>query len=127
MSLDLSILPNDFHYETDESYQTLFQKFFQFQINIDELEDVYDVQQVRDGMNIILSKTSEIDEWWKKLFLKAASMFLSEDPELGLCVCLNYSYFQTFYKVYYCLEKDPHNVDLPKWRVELEKLVFEEE
>jgi len=125
MTLDLSIPPKEFVFETDESYQTLFQKFFQFQFNIDELDDVYDVQQVREGMNIILSKTSDVDEWWKKLYLKAASIFLSEDPEMGLCVCLNYSYFQAFYKVYYCLEREPENIHYEKWKQELECLVFD--
>lgn len=114
--LDLSKSPEEFHYETDETYQSLFQNLFHFHENLEEIGDVYDAVQVKVGMNYILSKTSEVDEWWKQLFTKAAGMFLSEDAELGLCVCLNFSYLDIFYKVFYCWEKDPQHEKFEVWK-----------
>lgn len=125
MTLDFSKTPEEFTYQTDETYQALFQQFFKFKDDMIDIGDVYDVEQVKMGMNYILTKTSDMDEWWKKLFLKAASMFLSEDIELGLCVCLNFSYMDLFYKVFYCLENNPNHVNLKSWKIELEKRVFD--
>lgn len=122
--LNFSKTPEEFQYETDEAYQSLFQEFFQFQDSITDIGDIYDVEKVKKGMDYILSKTSDLDEWWKKLFLKAASMFLSEDLDLGLCVCLNFSYMDAFYKVFYCLEKNPHHEKLSQWKLDLEKRLF---
>ena len=122
--LNLSKKPEEFHYCLDEEYQSMFQEFFQFSNSIDDMSDVYDVEQVKLGMNYIMSKTSS-SEWWKKILLKAASIFLSEDCELGLCVLLNYSYLDAFYKVFYCMEKNPEHENLPLWKSELETRIFD--
>ena len=120
--LNLSKTPDEFVYETDETYQKLFQDFFCFQEeHLDEIGDVYDVDQVKKGMDYILLKTSQVDPWWNQLYIKAAAMFMSIDQELGLCVCLNFSYFDLFYKILYCIVQDIPDERLPAWKEELIK------
>lgn len=121
-SLNFDIAPEDFKYSTDETYQQLFQRFFQF---TDMGGDIYDEAQVKKGMKYIMQKTlqeSNEAEWWRKIFTKAAAMFLSEDLELGLCVCLNFSFFDAFYKVFYALEKGTiDEKEKESWKQDLEK------
>ena len=99
MSIEMQDL--NVKYDNDEDYHRLF---FQF-LNIDVSEDVTDYSELYDEETIskelqnILLQTKE-EPAFEQLYIKAAGMFLSEDPEVGLPVLLSYSYLADFIRLF---------------------------
>lgn len=113
--IDLEIPSEKLKYDTDEEYQTVFGRVFFVDPDVmKELTDVFDDERVTQGMDFIYSGTIQ-DEWWKKLYIKAASVFLSEEPEIGLCTLLSFTFLHKFYPLvqYYLTHpKDDHEISV---------------
>lgn len=107
--IDLEIPLEEIKYETDEEYQQLFCRIFRINSDImSELTDVFDNDHVSKGMDYIFSQTQD-DEWWKNLYTKTASIFMTEELNIGLCTLLTFSYLKEFYpllKYYLSQSKD---------------------
>lgn len=98
--IDLQMRREDLEYETDEEYQQVFSRIFRMDKEaMSELIDVFDDERVAKGMNYIFSQTQQ-DEWWKALYIKSASVFMTEEPNIGLCTLLTFSYLKEFYLLF---------------------------
>lgn len=124
MSIDLTL--ENTLYETDEEYHAFFRRVFRFtpkdEEEEDEIADIFDEHNVKKGMDYIMEKT-HADPWWNALYVKAASNFLSEDPSIGLCVLLTFTYLKEFYRLFQY--QQTHDADDPSITVlqqELEDL-----
>lgn len=108
LPIDLDISSENLKYETDEEYQNVFGRIFYVEPDrMKELTDVFDDERVTQGMDYMYSQTID-DEWWKKMYIKAASIFLSEEPEIGLCTLLSFTFLHKFYPLF------QHYVKCPK-------------
>jgi hypothetical protein len=102
----LDINPRDFHFDSEEEYQTLFCLFFRCDqaglfIGMDDNDfDIYDETNVKRGMDWILEKTANSAEW-KALYLKLSRVFATEDLDIGLCLALSYDYLHLFYAAFW--------------------------
>lgn len=97
LPIDLDIPFEQIKYETDEEYQRLFGNIFKIdEQTMSEMSDVFDDERVAKGMDYILSQTQQ-DEWWNGLYKKSATVFMSEEPEIGLCTLLTFTYLKEFY------------------------------
>ena len=95
--IDLDVAFEDVKYETDEEYQRLFGRIFRInEETMNEISDIFDDERVTKGMDYIYSETQQ-DEWWKTLYIKAAAVFMTEEPNIGLCTLLTFSFFKEFY------------------------------
>jgi hypothetical protein len=79
----------DIDYATDEEYQAAFLSLF-------DLKE-YDEEIVRKGLSEIYQSIKDVPEFKKKM-TDAAVLFMSEDPEIGLCVLFSYDHFKEFYQ-----------------------------
>lgn len=110
LAIDLTL--ENINYETDEEYHALFRRVFRFtprdEEEEDEIADIFDEHNVKKGMDYIMEKT-QVDPWWNALYVKAASNFLSEDPSIGLCVLLTFTYLKEFYKLFQYQQTHPND------------------
>lgn len=91
-------------YDDDDGYHAFFQQLFRVDVAKAEAVDEYDEEIVTEGMRVIyavttLSESTGEEEKWRQLYVTAAGLFLSEDPEVGLPVLLSYSYLPLFYRL----------------------------
>ena len=98
-------------YSNNTEYRECLRKYFKMDISnkakeyayVDDSESydelLYDDDAMKCGMNTILDKTRE-NPLFINLYTLAASRFLTEDIEIGLCVLLSYDYFAEFIPVF---------------------------
>jgi hypothetical protein len=91
----------DVKYENDEEYHRVFFQFLHIDVSDDitDYSDLYDEETISKELQNILSQTKE-EPAFEQLYIKAAGMFLSEDPEVGLPVLLSYSYLADFIRLF---------------------------
>ena len=95
--INLDISQEYLKYESDEEYQRVFGRIFCVdEQTISQITDVFDDERVAKGMDYIISQTRQ-DEWWNTLYLKAAGVFMTEEPNIGLCTLLTFSFLKEFY------------------------------
>ena len=98
--IDLDIALGDLNFETDEEYQRLFGRIFRLDEQaMNDITDVFDDERVTKGMDYIYQQTQQ-DEWWKNLYIKAAAFFMTEEPNIGLCTLLSFSFLKEFYLMF---------------------------
>jgi hypothetical protein len=98
--IDLDISPEYLKYETDEEYQRLFGRIFHIdETAMNEITDMFDDERVMKGMDYIFAQTQQ-DVWWNALYIKSAAVFMTEDPNIGLCTLLTFSFLKEFYLLF---------------------------
>lgn len=112
--IDLNVEWEDLKYETDEEYQRLFGRIFHIdEKEMEEIPDIFDDERVVKGMDYIYSQTQQ-DEWWKNIYIKAASVFLTEEPNIGLCTLLTFTYLREFYLLFrYWMTQPKDDPEIP--------------
>lgn len=112
--VDLDISWEELKYETDEEYQRLFGRiFYMDEKTMNETTDVFDNERVTQGMDYIFAQTQQ-DAWWNTLYKKAAAVFMTEEPNIGLCTLLTFSFLKEFYLLFrYYLTHPPDDPEIP--------------
>jgi hypothetical protein len=108
--------PSPKQYTTNAEYRELLRRFFAMNIpsmleklrniypNFDDFEEdtrdelLFDTHTVENGMNHIFEKTRDTPSF-RTLYLAAAALMISENPDIGLAVLMSYDYFYSFYHV----------------------------
>jgi hypothetical protein len=108
-------------YSTNAEYRAIFRSYFKMDLQALEREHadlkesdpesfdelLYDDAAVKIGMDDLYEKTKDNPKFIE-LYRLAAGQFLTEDPEIGLCVLLTYDYFSD----YITLFENPHDESL---------------
>ncbi len=105
-------------YDSDEKYRAFLRRVIQMDpTKFYETEDIkcdptdpkvspetideynYDTEAVAKYLDFVYANTKDRPEY-QRLYLAAAALMFSENPEIGLAVLMSYDYFAWFYNSY---------------------------
>jgi hypothetical protein len=104
--IDLTLEESELQYNTDEEYLDVVHRIFRIPKVKKQEEEQEGMGEEDDiGEDIIARFLDHVAEFtydkphWHHLYVKAATTFLSDEPDIGLPVLLSYSYLQRFYQL----------------------------
>jgi len=110
------IFSSDIHYDNNLEYREVLRTIFSMDVtqklvslreqypDFDEFEEetrdelLFDQDAVEVGMNYIFENTRDSAEFME-LYLAAAGLMISENPEIGLAVLMSYDYLILFNRI----------------------------